>query len=66
MAKFQARHYVAIASVLASNNDNPSLVNDFCNLFAADNPLFDKSRFVEAAKSHIEVSHVDQVRGEFK
>ncbi len=47
---FEHRHYKRIAAVLASNADTTSsLLVDFANMFAADNPRFDRDRFLSAA-----------------
>ena len=58
MPKFQKRHYIAIAAVLADIADDPqqrSLFSDltaicraFATYFAADNPRFDADRFLSA------------------
>ena len=54
MSLFQRRHYEAIAIILAKEpsgissiqNKRESLIDAFCDWFAADNHNFDKDRFL--------------------
>lgn len=48
--KFEHRHYVAIASVLADMRADPETVRAFANLFKADNSRFQGERFYAAAR----------------
>lgn len=43
---FTKRHYEIIVDILARNNANSMLVNDFISYFKEDNSMFDISRFV--------------------
>jgi hypothetical protein len=45
MSNFQRRHYEAIAKKLA-NGAPDAIIESFCDLFAGDNPNFDKDRFL--------------------
>ena len=46
---FTRKHFNAVASILDANVANESLVNDFADMFADDNRLFDRDKFTEAA-----------------
>ena len=47
--KFQARHYVAIAAVLADTQSSTEQINAFADMLVDDNPKFDRLRFKLAA-----------------
>ena len=46
MSKFQKRHYEAIAEVLAYTNAHNVVVNQFISMLQADNPKFNRNRFI--------------------
>ena len=59
ISKFQKRHYDAIVAIpsIATPQNHPimdmvrrKIVGDLADLFAADNPRFDKTRFLTACK----------------
>lgn len=43
------KHYVAIAKTLWQHGADRAMVEDLSSVFAADNPAFDRVRFIEAA-----------------
>lgn len=45
------KDYVAIAAILRRNQAPISMVEDFCEMFSADNARFDRERFIKAAFS---------------
>ena len=52
-SKYQKRHYEDVARLLKSSRDPcPACITvlaaEFANLFTADNPLFDRERFLMA------------------
>jgi len=49
---FTRRHYREVAEILGSNciESDSQLAKDFCSFFQADNPRFDKSKFITAIK----------------
>jgi hypothetical protein len=49
MAKFSKQHYEEIAKLLNENNAPDALVGRMADAFAADNPNFDRMRFLRAA-----------------
>lgn len=40
------RNYIRIAEILADNDADDKLINDFCEYFREDNERFDKGKFV--------------------
>jgi hypothetical protein len=45
MSKFQRRHYVAIAEVLAYSKASDKVINEISDMFSRDNPNFSHARF---------------------
>lgn len=48
---FTRQHYVAIAKILAKHKSEQAsaIAKELADLFAADNPNFDRNRFLQAA-----------------
>lgn len=46
-ATFTKQHYIAIANILKSAKDKDSIVNQLVDFFKKDNPLFDKTKFIQ-------------------
>lgn len=42
------KHYEAIAKAISQGTDPVTLVDILCDIFEADNPRFDRFRFLEA------------------
>jgi len=54
---FQKRHYIAIAKILHifwlvpdANHTTDAIADTFSDLFAADNPLYDREKFINAVR----------------
>jgi hypothetical protein len=45
---FQRRHYEMVAATLKGLNVRMSAIVAFADMFAADNPRFDRARFLKA------------------
>lgn len=52
------KHYIQFAAMMAARRPNPgyaavylnwrNICDDLCNILTADNPAFDRARFIEA------------------
>lgn len=58
---FQHRHYKAIAATLAAWGAGSYMAEHFAEMFADDNPRFDRARFLAAANGEPSNSR-DKVR----
>ena len=47
------KHFEAIAHVLDANHADHALVEDFADMCAESNPLFDRERFIKAATNQL-------------
>ena len=46
---FTRQHYVKIAALCKEHHAAPALIEGLAAMFAADNPSFDRKRFMDAA-----------------
>lgn len=47
---FTRQHYIAIANILKNANDKDEIVEALADLFASDNPRFQRDKFIRAAQ----------------
>ena len=48
------KHYIAIAEIIAKNNNKQEIIAELCKYFYNDNIRFDMSRFVKACNKETE------------
>jgi hypothetical protein len=46
------KHFERVAEILGTNDIDDNTVAEFINLFAEENPRFDRLRFFEAVRKH--------------
>lgn len=46
-AKYTKKDFISIGGILRKHKSEPSIVDDFTQLFKLSNPLFDEQRFRE-------------------